>query len=139
MSEPVVYFVRIGKWIKIGTTTDLKSRLSSFRNSSVDVEVLLTVPGGRDLEQKLHDLLDEARNQRELFHPHYRIYGFIDNYRFGGMERAMQYLDATTPSARKKAIETARGARHAEARRNKAEKDAYFASLVAERKQRLGW
>lgn len=47
---PVVYYARIGNYIKIGTSTRLRSRLATLR---VD-EVLAIEPGGRDLEQERH-------------------------------------------------------------------------------------
>jgi hypothetical protein len=61
--------------VKKERTLRYASRLKSFRNAAWDIELLLVIPGGRDLEEKLHHLLS----------------------------------------------------------------DAYFASLVTERKQRLGW
>lgn len=72
-----VYFVRIGKHIKIGFTKDIAKRVKSFLTTAAGVEVLLTIPGGRDLERQFHYLL--------------------------------------------------------------AEQSAYYAAMVADRKQRLGW
>lgn len=135
----VVYFVEIGPHIKIGVTTNLASRLKTFETSSTSVRLLLSIPGDRTLERRLHELLDESRIAREIFRREYRVFGFIDVAKEYGVERALRYLDESTPAARSRFKIEERERRTVEARKSKAEKDAYFASLVTQRKQRLGW
>jgi hypothetical protein len=137
--QSVVYFVEIGKHIKIGFTTNLKQRLKSFRTSSPDVDLLLAIPGNRDLERTLHEKLSDCRIERELFRQEYRVTEFITNFNYGGLERGLRFLEVTDPTtrARRKAEDHSR--RVAAARQSRAEKDAYFASIVADRKNRLGW
>jgi hypothetical protein len=137
--QSVVYFVEIGQHIKIGFTTNLKQRLKSFLTSSPDVTLLLAIPGTRDLEQTLHQMLVDCRIEREIFRREYRVLDFIRNFEYGGLERGMQFLESTSHAsiARHKAEEHTK--RVAVARQSRAEKDAYFASLVAKRKQRIGW
>lgn len=138
--EPVVYFVEIGKYIKIGFTTNLPKRLKAFLNSAPAVEVLLAIPGDMDLERRLHNILVESRVERELYHgKDYRVLGFIRHFEQHGLDAALDYLEETTPEERAARKEASR-LFHLECRREtKAEKDAYFASLVARRKERLGW
>jgi hypothetical protein len=51
----VVYFVRAGNAIKIGRTTNLPGRLKALATASaVPLELLAAVPGGRELEARLH-------------------------------------------------------------------------------------
>jgi hypothetical protein len=137
--QSVVYFVRIGKNVKIGVTTNLKRRMKAMQTYASDIKLLIEMPGDRSLEQKLHDLLAESRVARELFHQDYRVISFIDQFQYNGLERAIEFLEATTPAALKKAKEENFQKRVAAARQSKAEKDAYFASLVAERQRKLGW
>jgi hypothetical protein len=137
--ESLVYFVRIGKFIKIGFTTNLRGRLASFATSAPDIEVLLVIPGDRALEQRLHWLLEECKNTRELFHPDWRISSFIRHFEYGGIERALHFLEESTPRARAKHKAEEQEKRVIERRKTKAEKDAYFAQLVAERKSKQGW
>ena len=60
LPSPAVYFICIGKFIKIGVTTNLTERLKTFQCVTVqDVEVLLTIPGDRDLEGRLHTLFEK--------------------------------------------------------------------------------
>lgn len=92
---PVVYFVCIGDCVKIGFSTNLKSRMKTFRTSSADTQVLLTIPGGRDLERRLHNLLQEQRIERELFHLEGRVAEFLDRHLFEGFDRAIAFLEAT--------------------------------------------
>jgi hypothetical protein len=73
-----VYFVRIGKFIKIGFTTNLRGRLKSFRCASAEpIEVLLIIPGGRELEQRLHTLFCEDRISNEFFRNEFLLNEFI--------------------------------------------------------------
>ena len=74
----MVYFVRIGKHIKIGVTTNLKGRLQSFRTSSAEeITVLLRIPGSREVERRLHDLFREERVRLEFFRDCWPIGEFI--------------------------------------------------------------
>lgn len=135
----MVYIVRIGKHIKIGFSRKLEKRLKAFETSSVDIELLLSIPGGRELESRLHELLDEVKISREIFHQDWRISSFVHYVEQHGLERALQFLKETTPAARSKKKVDDFARRVAEKQKTKAEKDAYFASLVAQRKERLGW
>jgi hypothetical protein len=73
-----VYFVRIGKFIKIGFTTNLRGRLKSFRGASAEpIEVLLIIPGGRELEQRLHALFCEDRISNGFFRNEFLLNEFI--------------------------------------------------------------
>jgi len=137
--QSVVYFVRIGKNIKIGMTTNLHRRMKAMQTYASDIKLIITIPGGRKLEQRLHHLLDDSRVARELFRQDYRVLSFIDQFEYYGLDRAIDHLEKTTPAALKKAKEENFQRRVAAARQSKAEKDAYFASLVAERQRKLGW
>jgi len=137
--QSLVYFVEIGAYIKIGFTTNLRSRLKSFLTSSPRVKLLLAIPGDRSLEKDLHRRLSDCRIDRELFSRDYRVTEFVSNFEYGGLGRALQFLDRTDPAKHAKRREEERERRVAAARQSKAEKDAYFASLVAERKRTLGW
>lgn len=55
-----VYFIRNGNRIKIGTTTNLRSRVSAL--SLRPEHVVLVVPGGRDVEQQMHALFAGYRD-----------------------------------------------------------------------------
>lgn len=135
---PQVYIVRIGKHIKIGFSRNVARRMKAFETSNADVELLHAFDGDIALERRLHGLLAEARIKGEIFHQDWRIGAFIRQHQDGGLEQALKYLEDTTPDQRKKRKEEDRASRVAAARLSKAEKDAYFASLVAERKARLG-
>jgi hypothetical protein len=53
--KEVVYFIRAGNAVKIGRTTNLSGRLKALATgSAVPLEVLAAVPGGRELEARLH-------------------------------------------------------------------------------------
>lgn len=64
----VVYYVRTGRYIKIGYTADLRQRLYSLRLDPT--AVLATEPGGRQLEAQRHEQFAEDRiGRREDFAP----------------------------------------------------------------------
>lgn len=60
-----VYYIRIGRLIKIGMTTNLVSRMSSLRPN----EVLAIEPGGGARETSMHRQFAELRAGGEYFHP----------------------------------------------------------------------
>jgi hypothetical protein len=65
---PPVYFVRIGKHIKIGTINNLSRRLGEFRTASAE-EITCTSNNARsrDTERRLHALFKEERLKLEFF------------------------------------------------------------------------
>lgn len=77
---PVVYFARVGDNVKIGTTTNLKGRMQSLYLSLEDV--LVVVPGGKDVEAAYHKQFAEIRVQgpgrRELFRRGGQLQRFLD-------------------------------------------------------------
>jgi hypothetical protein len=63
---PVVYYVRIGQHIKIGTSTNLKKRLAAYPLG----ELLATEPGSYDIEsQRLSQFAHLLAHRREYFTP----------------------------------------------------------------------
>lgn len=62
-NNPVVYYVRIGDLIKIGTTIKLSQRMYDLMGD----EVLATEPGGRELEQSRHRQFAHLRVRGERF------------------------------------------------------------------------
>ena len=66
--KAVIYAVRSGDHVKIGTTTNLRSRLGMFRccNPS-DIELLAAVPGHYYAEGVIHEYLAEECSHGEWF------------------------------------------------------------------------
>lgn len=77
--DPVVYYARIGDYIKIGYTTRLKNRLRTLR---VD-ELLAIEPGHADLERHRHQQFAAERIdlRRENFTPSQALYTHIAGLR----------------------------------------------------------
>jgi T5orf172 domain len=75
-----VYFIQAKrcKLIKIGASENPKVRLRSLQNSGPDELTLLAImPGGIEMEQKLHRLFASARQHGEWFKPTKRLRTFI--------------------------------------------------------------
>jgi Meiotically up-regulated gene 113 len=81
--EPIVYFIACGDdLIKIGHTTNLRSRLRSLRTATPkELRVLLVIPGTRDDEQELHRKFEAHRAGREWFSRCNAITEFISAHR----------------------------------------------------------
>lgn len=81
--EPGVYFIACGDdLIKIGHTTNLRSRLCSLRTATPkELRVLLVIPGTRDDEQELHRKFKAYRAGREWFSRCDAIAEFISSHR----------------------------------------------------------
>lgn len=80
--EPVVYYVRIGHYIKIGTTVDLHSRMASLMPD----EFLALEPGGRDVEAQRHRQFEwhRAPKGKEYFLPTVAVMEHIEALRAAG-------------------------------------------------------
>jgi hypothetical protein len=64
----VVYFVAGGTCVKIGISTNIKSRFASLQTSSgEDLRLLATIPGGVEREREIHTQLDRYRKRGEWF------------------------------------------------------------------------
>ena len=71
----VVYYVRVGEHIKIGTTTDLPSRLKSFGPS----EFLACEPGSTTVERRRHrQFAADLAAGREWFHPSPALIAWVE-------------------------------------------------------------
>lgn len=65
----VVYFVRVGLFIKIGTTGDLPARIQAIEtHCPYQVQLLGSCPGGLREEQALHRKFRRQRHRGEWFH-----------------------------------------------------------------------
>ena len=138
-STGFVYIAQIGKHIKIGFSRNVAKRLKAVETSATQVDLLFSVPGDMRLEKLIHNLLGEDKIRNELFHQSWRITSFIYRVEQEGIAAGLKFLESSTPKRREQAKQEAREQRIKIARQTKSEKDAYFASLVAGRKQRIGW
>lgn len=72
---PVVYFAERQGFVKIGTTTNLAARVGALNRGDsaiagmtiLAVDVLATMPGGRQVEQSIHKLFQDLRFEGEWF------------------------------------------------------------------------
>lgn len=73
--QPVVYYVRLGEYIKIGTTVNLAKRLNALQADHDPDALLATEPGDRQVEAQRHGQFYEDRvfHNRELFRPSERL------------------------------------------------------------------
>lgn len=77
-ARPVVYFIRSGDMIKIGTTTCLPARVDAFAtHGPAEPEILLVVAGGHAEETQVHALFADERVRGEWFRPSERLGQFI--------------------------------------------------------------
>ena len=90
-----VYFVRVGKHIKIGTTTNLKKRIKAFKGASAEqIEVLAAFPGDQKGEKYLHDLFRGSRIRNEFFRFDFEIGCFLSTVKEQGLHAALQWAKA---------------------------------------------
>jgi hypothetical protein len=66
--EPTVYFIKIGRAVKIGHTVHIDKRIKQLRHASAEPMILLAcLSGGRELEKQIHRSLEDARIANEFF------------------------------------------------------------------------
>lgn len=75
--DPVVYYIRFGNRVKIGTTTNLRSRLKQLPHD----EVLAVEPGGHAVEQVRHKQFATKRVNGEWFELDSGMSAYIDKLR----------------------------------------------------------
>jgi hypothetical protein len=74
--QAVVYYMKIGPHIKIGTTKNLRERIKALRCDPIDL--LATEPGGREVEAERHrQFADDRLGRREDFKPSRRLLAHI--------------------------------------------------------------
>jgi hypothetical protein len=80
-ASPVIYFLRNEhQHIKIGTTRHLESRLDSLRGGYYGrLQLLATMPGGRDQERSLHERFAHLRIRGEWFHEAPELLAFVES------------------------------------------------------------
>ncbi len=91
-----VYFIRAGKGgpVKIGYTTNLKRRFLDIGQGIPDEPILeATLPGGRELELKLHQALAEHRRRNEWFNPTQEVNGVVVLAAKHGLAPVIRWMD----------------------------------------------
>ena len=68
---PVVYFARMGEYVKIGTSTNLRKRMSSLYIPMEDV--LAVVPGGKEVEDAYHERFAASWVKDDSRKEHFRL------------------------------------------------------------------
>lgn len=74
-TTPVVYYVQLGKYIKIGTTRNLAKRMATFY--AAPEQVLAVEPGGQSRERERHKQFAHLRHRGELFQPGSELLGHV--------------------------------------------------------------
>lgn len=83
----MIYFVKSGRFVKIGYAADVASRIKSvLTNNPHEVKLLATFEGGRTMESRLHRLFADERYAREWFHYGSRLKRFLRNASARGVE-----------------------------------------------------
>lgn len=78
VAQSVVYYAKIGQYVKIGTTINMKRRMAGLAMDAV----LATEPGGVELESQRHREFAEFRAiRREYFWPQPRLLDHIEAVR----------------------------------------------------------
>jgi hypothetical protein len=100
-----VYFMSDGRYLKIGMSINPEARLKSLKAQSKQgrqstilpddldeqsLQIILTIPGGRSMEKKMHRVCDEFHHVGEWFH--YNDY-LVNHLRGFGIDLERRQLD----------------------------------------------
>jgi hypothetical protein len=139
-TDSVVYFVRMGGWIKIGITTNLEERLRALTgHSPMPPLVMFTFPGGREEERRLHKAFAQYRSHGEFFQDNSYVTYFPYIAKESGIEAAWKWLAGNMIDSLRATRKKHRRERTIQDGMKPREFDAYCAQLVAERKRVQGW
>lgn len=82
-----VYFVRAGEYVKIGFSTDAKSRIDSLQTGQpYDLECLCLIRGSRSTESKLHTRFAKSHVRGEWFSQSEELMQYIEKLKDTGMD-----------------------------------------------------
>lgn len=73
--EPLVYFIRLGIYVKIGTSSDVRARIGAL--SLAPGNLLAAIPGSYDVEKSTHRRFARLRAFREWFYLQDELLDFI--------------------------------------------------------------
>jgi hypothetical protein len=134
---PRIYFVRLGRdrATKIGFTTNLQSRLKTYRTGSSSVHLLIAFEGTRDIEKQIHQTLSDHKVERELFDGR-EVDQFISILKYGGLGAALKYYQKPTIE---ESAWRGRNSYLAEYRQQKATFDERCSAAVAQRRADKGF
>lgn len=81
----MIYFARdpLTGLIKIGSTEDVKNRMSTLRSLHPGAELLVEAPGCRPAEAALHTMFWSQHVRSEWFHPSAELLALIESVRDG--------------------------------------------------------
>lgn len=92
----MIYFIRDGKYIKIGISVDPLKRLASFQTSHHnELELMAVMPGGADLEAGLHRSFSQFSKRGEWFEESPQLLAFIENVKATYPDVQRQFSQAT--------------------------------------------
>lgn len=95
--EPIVYFARAGRHVKIGTTTNLHNRMAGLYWGLEDI--LAIVPGDRRLESAYHERFADSRvkgdGRAELFYLTWGVRLFVSRRRLDFWDVMNSYVAGT--------------------------------------------
>lgn len=95
--EPVVYFARAGRHVKIGTTTNLRNRMTGLYWGLEDIFAI--VPGDRHLEAAYHERFAHCRikddGRAELFYLTWNLRVFLSRRRVDFWDVMNSYVAGT--------------------------------------------
>lgn len=92
----VVYFIRAGKEgpVKVGWASNIKSRFRQIAQGLPDLAVLeATLPGGIELEKRIHRALHQSRRRLEWFNPTKEVSALIVVAKNLGLEAVERWLE----------------------------------------------
>jgi hypothetical protein len=83
--SPLVYFIRLGPYVKIGTSVDVLSRIGTL--SLAAGNLLVVLPGGYDVEHQTHVRFARLRAFREWFYLQDELLSYVGELQRDLVER----------------------------------------------------
>lgn len=79
--QDFIYFIRAKAlgFIKIGYSSNVAKRIKSLDTGSPDtLELIKVIPGGQEMEHKIHQFFDDIRVKGEWFQPDSKLLNYIE-------------------------------------------------------------
>ena len=96
--EPIVYYMRLGEFVKIGTTIQIRTRFDAIHPQGV----MVVEWGDRELERKRHNQFAAIHSHGEWFHLQPQlvehVFALRESFRGEGGETIEEWLAPRLPS-----------------------------------------
>lgn len=102
----MIYLIKSGNALKIGYTSNIKTRIVNYKTHNLDLELLYTKEGSRSDEKKLHSLCNEYKIENEWFKYNNEVIEIFNNFICTGIKSKSKFRTKSFNNNQKQLVHT---------------------------------